>query len=64
LPGLRRLRLEAALSQRDLATLAHLSPHTISDLEQQRVQARPSTMRKLAEVLNCSPRDLMQPPSS
>jgi len=60
-PGLRRLRLEAALSQLDLARLARLSPHTVSDLEQLKVQARPSTLRKLARALGVTPRDLMHP---
>jgi len=62
LPGLRRLRLEAALSQRDLAQRAGVTTHTISDLEQQLVAARPSTIRKLADALNCTPRELMEAP--
>ena len=59
LPGLRRLRLEAALTQRELAERAGVTPHTVSDLEQQLVKARPSTMRKLAAALHVEPRDLM-----
>lgn len=59
LPGLRKLRLGAALSQDDLARKAGMSASSVSDLERQITQARPSTMRKLADALNCQPRELM-----
>jgi transcriptional regulator with XRE-family HTH domain len=62
LPGLRRARLNAALSQRDLARRAGVAASTITRIETG-AQAHPSTMRKLADALGCTPRDLMQPES-
>ena len=44
------------------AQRAGVTTHTISDLEQQLVAARPSTIRKLADALNCTPRELMEAP--
>lgn len=61
LPGLRPLRLRAALSQKDLAERAGMSQTAISDLENKLTQARPSTMRKLADALQCQPVELMEP---
>jgi transcriptional regulator with XRE-family HTH domain len=52
--------LEAAVTQRELALRTGLTQHTISDIEQQLVKARPSTMRRLADALGCTPRDLME----
>jgi transcriptional regulator with XRE-family HTH domain len=59
-PQLRRLREEAALSQRDLARLAGVARTTIFDLERGASAARPSTIRKLARALNCTPRELLR----
>src|ERR1700694_4847260 len=53
LPALRRLRLLRALTQSELAQHARISPTTLSDLETGKTQARPSTMRKLAQALEC-----------
>lgn len=61
LPGLRRLRLLAALSQEDLARRAQISPTTLSDLETGKTEARPSTIRKLADALKVQPRELIEP---
>ncbi len=59
LPGLVRCRLDAALSQRELAAMAGISPVTIARLEGGQ-EARPRTIRKLAEALKVMPRDLMK----
>lgn len=55
---LQRLRLEAALSQRDLAKLAGVSPATIVKAEKGE-DIYPSTVRKLAAALGVRPRDLL-----
>jgi transcriptional regulator with XRE-family HTH domain len=60
-PGLQRCRIDAALSQRDLAARAGVSPVTVFRLENGQ-EARLSTIRKLAEALGVAPRELMQPP--
>jgi transcriptional regulator with XRE-family HTH domain len=60
LPGLRRLRTLAALSQADLAERAGVQRQTINRLEHGG-DAQPSTVRKLAAALNCRPRDLIEP---
>lgn len=59
LTELRAIRLRAALSQRDLAALAGMSPTTISDLENDLTEPRPSTIRRLAKALNVEPHQLM-----
>lgn len=59
LPNLRRLRQQAALSQRELAERAQVRVATVTDLEAGRTEARPSTIRKLADALKCEPRELM-----
>jgi transcriptional regulator with XRE-family HTH domain len=59
LPALRRLRLQVALSQKELAERTGMSQTTLSDLETGKTKARPSTMRRLADALGCTPRDLM-----
>lgn len=55
---LKRLRLDAALSQRDLARLAGVSPATIVKAEQGE-DVFPSTVRKLAAALGVAPRELL-----
>ena len=57
---LRRLRREAALSQRELADRAGTTQETISRLERGHHAARGSTLRKLAEALGVKPKDLMK----
>ena len=61
LPYLKQYRLEAALSQRDLAEKAGISRVRLVDLEREvnPAQARVSTMRKLAMALGLEPRILM-----
>ena len=56
---LRRLRRQAALSQRELAERASTTQETISRLERGHHAARGSTLRRLAEVLGVKPRELM-----
>jgi transcriptional regulator with XRE-family HTH domain len=60
-PRLQHYRLDAALSQRDLATRAGVSPVTVMRLENGD-EARPSTVRKLANALGVQPRELMREP--
>ncbi len=57
---LRRLRRERALSQEDLERITGVAQATISDLEKERRQARPSTLRKLSEALEVEPKQLMK----
>ena len=58
LARLQRVRLRAALSQRDLAKRARVAFSTIARIEKG-ADANPSTTRKLAEALNVEPRELM-----
>lgn len=60
LPGLFRRRQLAALTQDQLATLAGLKRLTISRLEGGK-PTRLTTVRKLADALDCRPIDLMEP---
>lgn len=55
---LERLRLARALSQRDLAKLAGVSPTTIVRAEQGE-DVYPSTVRKLARALGVKPDALL-----
>lgn len=57
---LKRFRREKALSQRDLARETGISPDTIGQLERGHRQARPSTIRKLAQVLGTEPKELLK----
>lgn len=56
--SLRDIRLSRALSQRDLALKAGVSPKTIVDLEQGRQEPRLRTMRRLAEALGVAPLEI------
>jgi transcriptional regulator with XRE-family HTH domain len=63
--GLRELREARVLSQRDLAKLAHVSPKTILDIEQNRIRPQPATIRKVAAALGMEPAALaaeLRPP--
>jgi transcriptional regulator with XRE-family HTH domain len=55
---LKTLRKQKALSQRDLAKLAGLSPTTINRIEQRLIEPNPSTKRKLASALEVKPEDI------
>jgi DNA-binding XRE family transcriptional regulator len=60
LPGLRAARQRAALTQRELGTLAGASKGTIWELEVGRRGAYPRTVRRLAEALGTKVADLMK----
>ena len=62
--GLRRMRRAAGLTQADLAWAAGLSQHTVSEIETGRREARPSTLRKLADTLDCEVSDFFKAPVS
>jgi transcriptional regulator with XRE-family HTH domain len=49
--ALRVLRRQAGWSQRDLAHVAGVSPQTVALLEGRKQEPRPSTMRRIAAVL-------------
>ena len=57
---LRRLRRERALSQQDIERMTGVAQATLSDLEQGKRGARASTLRKLAELLDVEPKELMK----
>jgi transcriptional regulator with XRE-family HTH domain len=58
-PRLRAIRLRAALTQRELAERAQLTPSTVHRLENELQEVRPTTLRKLARALGCKPADLI-----
>ena len=57
---LKRLREDRVLSQRELARMAGLAQGTVWRLENGFPEARPSTIRKLAEALGTEPRELVR----
>jgi len=61
-PGLRRRRLLAALTQAQLAERAGLKRLTITRLESGS-KAQATTVRKLADALGCSPAELVLSPT-
>jgi transcriptional regulator with XRE-family HTH domain len=60
LPRLRALRLERALSQRDLAAAAGIAHVTITALERGRQRAQLGTIRKLALALDVPVAELVR----
>lgn len=56
---LKRLREERVFSQRELARLAGLTHVTVWRLENGFAEARPATIRKLAEALGVEPYKLV-----
>jgi transcriptional regulator with XRE-family HTH domain len=58
--GLRELREGRVFSQRELAKRAGVSPKTILDIEQGRIQPQPATIRKLAGALGMEPPQLAE----
>lgn len=60
--ALRRMRMEAGLSQARLAQLAGLSTSQVSALECGTSGASPTALNSLAFVLRCEPVDLMITP--
>lgn len=59
-PGLFDRRVDAALTQEQLADKAGLKRLTVSRLERGE-KATLTTVHKLADALNCRPVDLMRP---
>lgn len=59
-PALKRLREQACLSLRDLSDRSEVAKSAIASLESGRRAAHPTTVRRLAKALHCSPRDLME----
>jgi transcriptional regulator with XRE-family HTH domain len=57
-PYLRKLREQKLLSQRQLAKQAEVDRRSISDIEAGRREARPVTLRRLANALGMLPEDL------
>jgi transcriptional regulator with XRE-family HTH domain len=57
---LRRLRLERALSLRDLTEKSGVAFDAISELETGKRRAQPRTIRRLAEALDVEPKELMK----
>lgn len=57
---LQRLREERVLSQRELARMANLAYGTVWRLENGYLEARTSTIRKIAGVLGVEPRELVK----
>ena len=62
LRALRYWREQRALSQAELADKAGLTEQTVWNLENMKVQPRPSTTRKLARALGVEPSQLYGPP--
>jgi transcriptional regulator with XRE-family HTH domain len=58
--GLRELRLERVLSQRELAERAGVSPKTVLDVETGKIRPHPATLRKLAAALGVDPSALSE----
>ncbi len=57
---LRQLRQERALSLRELGERSGVAFDTINKLENERREAQPRTIRKLAETLDVEPKELMK----
>jgi len=57
---LRQLRREQALSQQDVERITGIAQATLSDLEQGKRGARASTLRRLAELLDVKPKELIK----
>jgi transcriptional regulator with XRE-family HTH domain len=57
---LKDLRLRRAMSQRKLAEASGMSQRAIVDLETNRREPHPSTLRKLAEALGVEPSKLFE----
>jgi XRE family transcriptional regulator of biofilm formation len=58
---LKRRRLEKGWSLRDLERQSGISRQTLSLLERGAREPRPTSIARLAVVLSCDPKDLMEP---
>jgi len=57
---LKRLRTLQALTQVELAERAGLTTAAVARIERDEAEPRPTTLRKLAEVLGVQPRELIE----
>jgi len=57
---LKRIRKERLLTQHELSRMTGVAQDTISQLETGKREARPLTIRKLAEALSVEPHELMK----
>jgi transcriptional regulator with XRE-family HTH domain len=57
---MKALREERVLSQRDLASMAGLTQMTVWRIENGYRDARPGTIRKLAQALGVEPKELVK----
>jgi len=57
---LKRARLRRAMTQRELAQTAGVAPRTITELENNRNEPHPSTLRKLSVALHVDPAELLE----
>jgi HTH-type transcriptional regulator, competence development regulator len=57
---LKRLREDRVLSQRELARMSGLTHATVWRLENGHKEARPQTIRKIAEALGVEPKELVK----
>ena len=64
LPGLKRHRILAGLTQQELAQRAGMSRENIAALENVKHPARPRTLKKLADALGVRTQDLAEPEDS
>ena len=60
LVGLRELRQQQLLSQRELASKAGVAHKTVVDIEAGKIRPHPSTLRKLAAALGVPPAALAE----
>ncbi len=56
---LKRIRLRRAMTQRELSQAAGVSQRAIVNLEADRTEPHPSTLRKLATALRVDPAELV-----
>ena len=54
------MRQRQALSQEELAKMAHVSPSTVLKIEAGKQHPRPSTLRRIARALKVDPSELVQ----
>lgn len=59
LRGLRGARHERFLTQQELADRAGMTRVSVQRLEALRTKARPTTVRRLADALDCAPETLL-----
>ena len=57
---LRRLRKEQLLTQQELSRITGISQDGISQLETEKREAQPGTIKKLADALSVEPKELMK----